>query len=522
MGKAWVWRGFASGLAAGALMSAAMYAGRVWYGVPMFHELLGERMIRILPMRLFSLLISRLLFAAKPLAFYSSLAAVVFLFGVLGALYGAWLARRTAAAPRVVLGLGVSAATWVLLAAVLFPLLGGGFLASAVPAGGVPTPLALAVYSLLYGIPLVALMPRGRTGPAGGMIRRLPPVVGGMPVEDAGRRQFLARSLLWGAVLAGLSAGRWVTTGARRAAAAAQTIFQRIKGLPPEVTPTDKFYTVSKNFFDPEVDGRKWALEVTGLVEKPLTFTYPEFKALPSTNRYHTLCCISNPIGGDLISNATWRGVRLRDILARGGVKPNAKKVAFHAADGFSSAIPLALANHPDTLIVYEMNGQMLPRKHGFPARLLIPGVYGMKQPKWVTKIEVVAADFQGYWERQGWSDTAVVKTMSKLTTVGNGAQVPMGEAGLGGVAYAGNRGIAEVEYSTDGGKTWQRAEVKPALGQYTWSLWAAAWKPAQAGDHVIKVRAKDGTGAPQDPTERDSLPEGATGYHTVRLRVRK
>jgi hypothetical protein len=166
------------------------------------------------------------------------------------------------------------------------------------------------------------------------------------------------------------------------------------------------------------------------------------------------------------------------------------------------------------------MNEEPLPKVHGFPARLLVPGLFGMKNPKWITRIDVVDYDFQGYWEKSGWSDEAVVKTMSKATTLPR--TVPLGEVPVGGVAYAGDRGIKEVAYSVDGGKSWLNAEVKAPLGPFTWVLWAAVWTPAAPGEYTVKVRAKDGGGVLQSAKDTATLPDGASGYHTLRIRVRK
>lgn len=336
------------------------------------------------------------------------------------------------------------------------------------------------------------------------------------------RRQFLSTTAVAAlTVAAGAAAVRWMHILTTGAVARAQDLFARIKGLPPEITPNEQFYVVSKNppGFDPRVDAARWSLDVGGKVAKPLRLTLEEIQAMPAVDQLQTLECISNEVGGDLISNARWKGVRLRDLLARaGGAAPTAVKVAFRCADGYSESIPIGDAVAPTTLLAYEMNGEPLPQVHGFPLRLLIPGLYGMKNPKWITRMEVVDYDFQGYWEASGWTDEAVVKTMSKFDVVNKTG----GEVELGGVAYAGDRGIKEVEYSTDDGTTWQKAALKPALGKFTWVLWAAVWKPAKAGTYAVKVRAKDGNSILQTARQSPTLPDGASGYHTLRVSVGK
>lgn len=341
-----------------------------------------------------------------------------------------------------------------------------------------------------------------------------------MPRDALTRRRLLAQAAA-GALTAaaGSVVVRWMAGAARTGIAFAQDLFARIKGLPPEITPNEQFYVVSKNppGFDPRVDAARWSLDVGGKVAKPVRLTLEEIRAMPAVDQLQTLECISNEVGGDLISNARWKGIRLRDVLARaGGAAPTAVKVAFRCADGYSESIPIGDAVTPTTLLAYEMNGEALSPSHGFPLRLLIPGLYGMKNPKWITRIEVVDYDFQGYWQASGWTDEAVVKTMSKIEVVNKTG----GEVEFGGVAYAGDRGIKEVEYSTDDGKTWQKAAIKPALGKFTWVLWAAVWKPAKAGAYTVRVRAKDGNGVLQTSKQTPTLPDGASGYHTLRVSV--
>src|SRR5256712_12612520 len=322
--------------------------------------------------------------------------------------------------------------------------------------------------------------------------------------EGITRRDLLHRAIVLAiGSLGGFGLARRLATAGRQTAAAAQTFFDRIMGLSPEITPTGDFYVVSKNppGFDPVVDAQRWRLEIPGLGGKPVTLTYDEIKALPSVQRPDPLEGISNDVGGDLISNATWRGARLQDVLNKAnGVGAKAIQVAFRCADGYTESLPVAEALNPDTLLVYEMNGAPLPTKHGFPVRLLVPGHFGMKNPKWITKIEAVDHDFLGYWERSGWSQQALVKTMSRFTTPGGGHMMyRVGEdVGLGGMAYAGDPGVKALEVSAGDGKTWQPAQIKAPLGKYTWVLWAAVWKPTAAGGYKRRGGGPDGTGTLQ------------------------
>ena len=505
--------GFWAGLAAGLLVVIAMYFGWFTGHVPAVALALWERQMRLIPLQVFSFLIVRLKFAAKPAAFWGMLAALVVLLGLIGALLARWIGRRPGR---------LLVASWVVVTGLLTALAFGPasrYLAERLAAegrasSGSTVPLALAAYGVLFAVVYTALIVMQSRRTATGT-----PASGGVT-----RREVLSRTVtILIASAAGISAAQWVLTAVHRATAAVQSAFARVRGLPPEITVNEQFYVVSKNppGFDPVVEVARWALDIGGLVGAPVRLSLGELRAMPAVEQLQTLECISNEVGGDLISNAKWKGVPLRDVLMRaGGPAATAVKVAFRCADGYSESIPLTDAMHPSTLLVYEMNGEPLPAKHGFPVRLLVPGLFGMKNPKWITKIEVVNYDFRGYWEASGWSEEAVAKTMSEFITAPRSAAV--GDIGLGGVAYGGDRGIKAVEYSSDGGATWVVAEVKPPLGPFTWVLWAALWTPTAPGEYTLKVRAKDGLGVVQTAREVPTLPDGASGYHTVRIRVTK
>jgi DMSO/TMAO reductase YedYZ molybdopterin-dependent catalytic subunit len=292
-----------------------------------------------------------------------------------------------------------------------------------------------------------------------------------------------------------------------------------LTGLSHEVFTAKDFYTVSKNIIDPSVDPAGWSLKIDGLVERPASYAYADLKALPSYSDYYTLQCISNTVGGDLWGNAHWKGVRLVELLGRAGLKAGVRKIVFHAEDGYTDSIALDAALRPDTLLAYEMNGEALVKEHGAPARLLVPGIYGMKNVKWITRIEVVDYDFKGYWMQRGWSDVATYNTSTRIDVPQNRAQAPAGAVSLGGVTFAGWRGINTVEISLDDGKTWEPAQLKPALSQNAWNLWVFE-KDLLPGTYLVKARAIDGNGDVQTMDEADPVPDGATGYHSIVLRV--
>ncbi len=339
------------------------------------------------------------------------------------------------------------------------------------------------------------------------------------------RRDFIRR-LGWTAAGIALAAGAGVTVW-RMVASLSSRAIRTLSGeaLPAEVTPNKDFYEVSKNLSDPSVDISSWKLLVSGLVEHPLEMDYQQLKDMQSVEQYQTLECISNPVGGPLISNARWKGVRLRDLLIKAGVKASAIKVVLSSADEYQDSITLSKAMEPGTVLAYEMNGVPLPEAHGFPARLLVPDIYGMKNVKWLTRIELVDYDFKGYWQKSGWSDIATIDTMSRIDVPSLGYATNydlVEEATLGGVAFTGARGISRVEISADDGNTWTRAKVKEALSPYTWVLWTYDWRPPADGTFTLVVRATDGKGEVQTAEERDSLPDGATGYHKVTIRLIK
>jgi DMSO/TMAO reductase YedYZ molybdopterin-dependent catalytic subunit len=292
-------------------------------------------------------------------------------------------------------------------------------------------------------------------------------------------------------------------------------------GTRAEVDTPNEFYRVDINTVPPEIDASNWRLKLDGLVQNPLSLSVDEFWSRPSISQAVTLSCISNPVGGDLIGTNYWTGVRLMDVLAEAGVQPGAQGIAITSKDGFYEYLPLSEAMDERTLLVYAMNGAPLTAAHGFPLRLYAPGHYGMKLPKWITKMQVTDKVSNGYWFDRGWSATAVPMTTSVIDTdsVEGSDFKSTGVFPLGGIAWSGMRGISKVEVQIDS-DPWVSAELRsPALSPLTWVQWRYDWKPA-AGRHTVSVRATDGTGALQDATDSYPQPEGATGINSVTLSI--
>jgi DMSO/TMAO reductase YedYZ molybdopterin-dependent catalytic subunit len=293
-----------------------------------------------------------------------------------------------------------------------------------------------------------------------------------------------------------------------------------ITGQTPELTRTDAFYYVSKNFVsDPAVDAATWKLDVNGQVETPLALSYADLRARPVVEQFQTLECISNEVGGNLMSSARWTGTSLAALLLQAGIKSAADSVIFRCADGYSDRLHLTQALGPRALIAYDINGARLPQAHGFPARLLVPGLYGMKNGKWLTTLEVASGPYDGYWEQRGWTREAQVKLTARID-VPSAEDVLLPRATMiAGVAFAGDQGIGAVQVSTDAGRTWTDAALRRPLAEQTWVLWELPWAP-QVGSHVLVARAIDLAGRVQTPRDAPPLPDGASGYHAITVHV--
>jgi DMSO/TMAO reductase YedYZ molybdopterin-dependent catalytic subunit len=490
-------RGAWSGLVAGLGSAALMYVASALIGLRTLPELLQQPILSAMPGPVFGFLIDRLQHAGKVLEEAGLLLAMVLSLAVLGAVAGLLAERRRLPRPGIVAG----AAAWLLVTLLGLPVAGEGLLGLR---GGLNQPLG---YAVVFGVYAFLWEMVWSSAPES--------------APDLGRRR-LVTAVPVGVALASLGllgllkVPGWVRDVSSPPEAG-------LSGPVPEITPVANFYVVSKNFNDPVVSASGWALRVTGLVQRPLRLDYARMQSLPSVTELVTMECVSNEVGGPLMSTGSFTGIPLRELLTMAAPQPKAAGMTFKARDGFTESIGLkTVMDDPSILVAYQLGGQPLPAKHGFPARVLIPGRYGMRAPKWLDEIELMESEGGGYWEGQGWDHQAVVKTTARFDTPQDGALLGLGQTQLAGVAFAGTRGVQAVEWSVDGGRTWAAVQLSPPLSPFTWVLWRAPWTPRGEGAYSLQVRARDGRGDLQSSGAAPSFPNGASGYHTIRVNARR
>ncbi len=352
------------------------------------------------------------------------------------------------------------------------------------------------------------------------------------------RRRFLglAAAAVGVAAVAG-AAGRWL--GSARAVEAARALVRLprpadpapalpagvqldVRGLSSFTTANRDFYRIDTALVVPQVDPATWTLRVHGRVGRELTLTFDDLLRRPMVERDITLACVSNEVGGELVGNARWLGVRVADLLAEAQPDPAADQTVARSVDGWTCGTPTsALRDGRDALLAVAMNGEPLPAEHGFPARMVVPGLYGyVSACKWITELELTTfAAFDAYWVPRGWSASGPIKTQSRIDVPRDGADLVAGEVVVAGVAWAQHRGIARVEVQVDDG-AWQDATLAAAPSADTWRQWSLRWAAA-AGRHTLRVRATDATGATQTAARAEPAPDGATGWHDITVDVR-
>ena len=427
-------------------------------------ELLANRMFEIFPVPFIETAVQLLGPLAKQLAFYS-IAIVYF------AAYFLFAHRWDRIRPYLGNAFYAGFALWGLHVLIVIPAAGQGVFAYKSPQGAVTPSILLFVSHWIFARSL--------------QFREYRP----QPlVTKAGRRVFVVA--VAAAVVAGLVRGY-------------RTFFKPAKWS-DEITPTEEFYTVSKNSVDPVVPEAGWKLDVRGS-KTSASYTLAQMRELPSITMFATLACISNPVGGDWIGNARWTGVPLSMLLQNAGVPAATQDVVFRAADGYTDSIPIDRALQPFCFLAYEMNGAPLTSSHGFPLRLIVPGIYGMKNVKWITSIELADSDYRGFWQQRGWDDTAHYKLMSRIDIAKDGL--------VAGIAFAGDRGVDSVQVRV-GDEPWKEAELRPALSPIAWVRWSLAADVKGKGV-MVRMRSKDGEYQIEQPAP--PFPEGSSGWHRRR-----
>src|SRR6266436_2829918 len=507
-----------AGLAASLMAVVLMGVLRLAAGVPTPVELFGDHVLKLLPVGQFIQLLITFGPHAKTEPLGLTLLGMIGAGTALGLLYAAVVrVRLPASGYRPKRGEWLTAATLagvmtVVAVGLFWGEIGQNFLGLPLGWAMLVTALSLLADFSLYGLTLClayrALLPKQ-------------PVVN-VPARAQGRRQLLAGA---GVAVLSVSAAAGSLALIRgflnndNFTSYDGTVTNAHNGVTAPITPNTEHYVVTQNAIDPTANLDVWRLEITGLVSHPGTYTYEQLKSLPSTSRAVTLECIANGPGGRFISTAIWQGVTLRTLLEKqGGALPNARYVALYSLDGYTVSQPLDEVLAADALLAWHMNGVPLPNRHGFPLRVLIPGRYGEENAKWVTRVELTDHFVSGLYADQGWY-YGPLHTMNRIDR-------PRGHLALGqtieigGIAFAGNRGIQKVEVSVDDGVTWHQATLDPALSQDAWVEWSWKWTPLLPGRYTLVARATDGTGEVQTSRKQGTVPNGATGYHTVVVQV--
>lgn len=352
------------------------------------------------------------------------------------------------------------------------------------------------------------------------------------------RRAFLRAVVLAGSVAALTAAGGQLLGASRRAAQTARAALRlpaparpapalpagvqsAAPGVTPFVTPSDEFYRIDTALLVPQVDPASWTLRVYGMVEEEVEMTFDELLAQDLVEAWVTLTCVSNTVGGDLIGNAKWLGLPIRDLLARAKPLPGADMVLSRSVDGFTASTPLeVLTDDRDALLAVAMNDEPLPLQHGFPVRMVVPGLYGyVSATKWVTELKVTTfADDVAYWTPRGWSARGPIKTAARIDVPRAGSDIAAGKVAVGGVAWAQHVGVVAVEVQVDDGD-WEAATLADEASTDTWRQWSYLWD-ASSGSHTLRVRATDATGEVQTSTQAPPAPDGASGWHEVTVTV--
>ncbi|MGI8609568.1 MAG: molybdopterin-dependent oxidoreductase [Candidatus Dormibacteria bacterium] len=495
-------------LAAGILFDATNLLLRAPLGVPSLPEALSDVLVPFIPASLFGKLLSTLGPYGKQIVFVSSLAGLALGIAVAVLVYRRLVGRVGVARATV----GLLLVGWVALVAIFWPV------QDANDGGG-----ALAIRHLLSVIDLGVCA--GVAALAALALVGMPSITGSDHSDaafDAGRRRLLGG--MAGAVGLLLVGGAGIAAGVRQLMKLSNLGYEGY-GTPASalgpITPNRNFYVVSKNLIDPTVDGDRWELAIGGLVDRPITLRLADLRRLPQQDSLATLECIANGVGGSLMSTALWRGPSMRDVLATAGVKAGVTHVELKAIDGYYDTVKIEELGTPGAVLALQMNGEALPDRHGFPARVVLPGRYGEKQMKWLTGIHLTNSPSTGFYQRQGWSEQGTIRNWSRIDNLRPNMRLAAGTGvAVSGHAFCGTRGVSAVQVSIDSGQTWSEASLREDLGRNAWRYFDWNWSTPTTGRHTVVVRVRDGKGDWQETSYDDIVPKGSSGLHRVTINV--
>jgi len=515
--------GLLAGLVAGIVMTTAKLLLAI-LGVATPLMIIGDRLSVFIPPGPFLWLMGEVggYNHLKQLGVGSTIAGQLLVGAVGGGVFGLF-ARRIAGWPSAFWTIAIFVVVPIVAFAVLlWPVLGTSYIGLPIEVARLVTLVGFALCVFVFERTLVAgfRFLTTRKIPPSPMLRRAGAKQDYEFTPAIGRRAFVLGTIGLAAAGGGVALARKLY----RAAAFSYDGTQYKGPIVRPITPNDLFYCVTKNVIDPKVEVDLWHLEIGGLVQNAATWRFQDLIGFKPSTQETTLMCISNGLDAGLISNAVWKGLPLRDLLDQAGVLSGAARVRLQAVDNYIDTIPLEKAMEPTTLLAYEMNGAPLPDRHGYPLRVIVPGYFGEKNVKWLTRIEVTGANAKGFYETQGWGPDFVVPTRSRIDVPDDWAFFSLGKLAapieVKGIAYGGDRGISRVQLSFDDGNTWSDAEIYYAGGNLAWSLWKAQWSPAAVGDYALVVRATDGEGDVQEWEEDRGPFSGVSGLHKINVRV--
>ena len=514
--------GLLAGLVAGIVMTTAMLLLAA-LGVATPLVIIGDRLSVFIPPGPFLSLMGKVggYNHLKQLGVGSTIAGQLLVSAISGAILGLFMQRNPSRISAI-----WTMSIFVLLPVVVFaialwPVLGTSYIGLPIEVARLVTLIGFALCVFFFERTLVNGFEFLVAGTAGWAVRTSQrDVPTGEFTPAMGRRAFVLGTV----GLAAAGGGVALVRKLYRAATFSYDGTQYKGGIVQSITPNDLFYCVTKNVVDPRVNVDLWHLEIGGLVQNAATWRFEDLMGFKPATQETTLMCISNGLDAGLISNAVWKGLPLRDLLDQAGVLSGGARVRLHGVDNYTDTIPLEKAMAPTTLLAYEMNGMPLADRHGYPLRVIVPGYFGEKHVKWLTRIEVTDASAKGFYEAQGWGPDFIVPTRSRIDVPDDWTFVSLGKLTapieVKGIAYGGDRGISRVEVSFDDGRTWSDAEIYYSGGHLAWSLWKAQWTPAAAGDYSLVVRATDGDGDVQEWEEDRGRFSGVSGLHKINVRV--